>query len=182
MTSLSTSTPSQSKMMRSNGTFAAPAKLQPIWSGKIKPSPSGVVVIERDAIKLQPVIDQPVAELAGNLGLQLLDFLAGELDHLAVAQIDQVVVMAVAHLFVARAALAEIVPLNDSRVFEQLDGAVDGGDGNLVVDCDTTAIEFFHIGMIRGLRQHARDDAALLGHAHAGGCATRLDTGRLERG
>src|SRR6516225_8418666 len=167
MTSLSTSTPSQSKMMRSNGTFAAPAKLQPISSGKVKPSQSGVVVIERDAIKLQPVIDQPVAELAGNLGLQLLDFLAGELDHLAVA-----------HLFVARAALAEIVPLNDSRVFKELDGAVDGGDGNLVVDCDTTAIEFFHIGMIRGLRQHARDDAALLGHAHAGGGATRLDTGR----
>src|SRR5215831_16342159 len=174
MTSLSTSTPSQSKMMRSNGTFAAPAKLQPIWSGKIKPSPSGVVVIERDAIKLQPVIDQPVAELAGNLGLQLLDFLAGELDHLAVAQVDQVVVMAVAHLFVARAALAEIMPLYDAGILEQLDRAIDRRDRDLVVDRDAAPVEFLDVRMINRLRQHPGNDAALLGHAHAGGGAARL--------
>src|SRR6266513_2157690 len=106
MTSLSTSTPSQSKMVRSKFTR------------------SRLVVVHRNAIKLQPVIDQLVAELAGDFGLQLLDFFRGEFDHLAVAQIDQMVVMAVAHLFVAGAALAEIVPLDDSGVLEQLYGPV----------------------------------------------------------
>src|SRR5579863_1439689 len=73
---------------------------------------SGFFVLKRDAIEFEPVIDQFVAELAGDLGLQFLDLLGGELDHLAVAQIDQVVMVAVAHLLVARAALAKIMPLD----------------------------------------------------------------------
>src|SRR6188472_2585405 len=111
MTSLSTSTPSQSKMTRSTGVVKIITR-------------SGFVVVQRNAIQFQPVIDQLVAELAGDLGLQLLDLLVGEFDHLAVAQIDQMVVMAVAHLLVAGAALAEIMPLDDPGVLEQLDGAV----------------------------------------------------------
>src|SRR4029079_4173094 len=111
MTSLSTSTPSQSKMMRSKFTKSRSRKL-------------GFVFVERNAIQFQPVIDQSVAELAGDLGLQFLDFLGGEFAHLAVAQIDQMVVVAVGHLLVARPALAEIVPLDDPGIFEQLDGAV----------------------------------------------------------
>src|SRR5580693_3238284 len=75
---------------------------------------SGLVVVKRNAIQLQPVIDQLVAELAGDFGLQLLDLLRGELDHRAVAQIDQMVVVAVAHLLVTGTALAEIVPLDDA--------------------------------------------------------------------
>src|SRR5579863_1833116 len=102
MTSLSTSTPSQSKITRS------------------KLARSGFVVIERDAVQFQPVIDQFVTELAGDLGLQLLDLLGGEFDHLAVTQVDQMVVVAVAHLLVAGAALAEIMPFDDTGVLEQL--------------------------------------------------------------
>jgi hypothetical protein len=119
---------------------------------------------------------------AGDLGLQFLDLFGRELDHLAVAQIDQMVVVAVAHLLVARAALAEIVSLDDAGVLEQLYRAVDRRDRDLVVDRDAAAIQFLDIGMIHGFRQHARDHAALLGHAHAGGSATRLDAGGLERG
>src|SRR6202040_1469488 len=114
--------------------------------------------------------------------LQLLDFLGGEFDHLAVAQIDQVVVVAVAHLLVAGAALAKIVPLDDACVLEQLHRAINRRDRDLVVDGDAAAIQFLDIRVIFRLRQHARDDAALLGHAHAGGGATRLYTGSLERG
>src|SRR5258707_13488143 len=98
MTSLSTSTPSQSKMMRSKFTKSDSRKL-------------GFLFVERDAIQFQPVIDQLVAELAGDLGLQFLDFLGGELDHLAVPQIVQVIVMAVGNLFVPPPALAKIVRL-----------------------------------------------------------------------
>ena len=75
---------------------------------------SGFVVFERDAIEFEAMIDQLVAEPAGDLRLQLLDLLVGELDHLAVAQIDQVIVVAVAHLLVAGAALAEVVTLDDA--------------------------------------------------------------------
>src|ERR1051325_7152990 len=111
MTSLSTSTPSQSKMTRSTFEFKRCTR-------------SGFLVVERDAIQFQPVIDQFVAELAGDLGLQLLDLFGGELDHLAVAQIDQMIVMAVRNLLIARTALAEVMPLDDPGVLEQLDGSV----------------------------------------------------------
>src|SRR5229473_8548320 len=109
---------------------------------------SGFVVVQRDAIQLQPVIDQLVAELAGDFSLQLLDLLGGEFDHLAVAQIDQMVVVAVAHLFIAGAALAKVMPLDDAGVLEQLDGSVHRRDRDLVVDRDAAAIQFLDVGMI----------------------------------
>src|SRR5262249_40408286 len=111
---------------------------------------SGLVVFQRDAIELEPVIDQLVAELAGDLGLQLLDFLGRELDHLAITQIDQMVMMTVAHLFVARAACAKIMTFDDAGILEQLDRAIDRRDRDLVVDLSATAIELFHVGMIFG--------------------------------
>ena len=128
------------------------------------------------------MIDQLVAELAGDLRLELLDLFRGELDHLAVAQIDEVVVMAVAHRLVAGAALAEIVTLDDAGILEQFDGAIDGRDRDLVVDGDTAPVQFLDVGMIDRFRKHAGDDAALLGHAHAGGGTARLDAGRLGCG
>ena len=132
-------------------------------------------VVERHGVKLEPVVDQPVAELARDLGLQPLDLLRGEFDHLAVAQIDQVVVMRFRAGLVAGAAVAEIVALDDAGVLEQAHGAVDGGNGDAVVDLDAAPVELLDVGVVVGGRQHARDDAALLGHAHALGGAKRLD-------
>ena len=51
------------------------------------------LVVERHGVELEPVVDQSVAELARDLGLQALDLLGAEFDHLAGAQVDQVVVM-----------------------------------------------------------------------------------------
>ena len=63
-------------------------------AGGISPAGSALfVVLERDRVKLQPVIDQLVAELAGDLGLQPLDLLGLELDDLAGAQVDQMIVV-----------------------------------------------------------------------------------------
>src|ERR1700692_1042533 len=92
------------------------------------------------------------------------------------------VVMAVAHLLIAGAALAKVMPLDDAGVLEQLDGPVHRRDRDLVVDGYATAVQFLDIGMIERLRQHARDHPALFGHSHASGGATRLYTGGLERG
>ncbi len=58
-------------------------------------------VVERDCVELEPVIDQAIAELARDLSLQPLDFLGLELDHLAGAQVDQMIVMRFRHLLVA---------------------------------------------------------------------------------
>jgi len=86
------------------------------------------LIIERHGVQLEPVIDQAVAKPARDLRLQALDLVRLELDHVAGAQIDQMVVMRVGNLFVARPALAKIMTLDDTGVLEQLDGPVDGGD------------------------------------------------------
>ena len=83
--------------------------------------------------------------------------------------------MLVRHGLVAGAAGAEIVAGDDAGILEQLDRAVDGGDRDLRIDGRGAAVELLDVGVIgRGL-QHARDDAALLGHAHALGNADFLE-------
>src|SRR4051812_38110259 len=67
------------------------------------------LVVQGDGVELQPVVDQPIAELARDLRLQPLDFLRLEFDHLASAQIDQMIVMRLRHLFIARAPVTEVV-------------------------------------------------------------------------
>jgi len=86
-----------------------------------------------------------------------------------------VIVVAVAHLLVAGAALAKIMPLDDAGILEQFDRPINRRDRDLVVDRDAAAIQFLDVGMVGGLRQHAGDDAALFGHAHAGGGAAGFD-------
>ena len=73
----------------------------------------GLLVVERNCVELEPVIDQFVPEPARDLALQPFDLLGLELDHLAAAQLDQVIVMRVGDLLVARAALAEIMARDD---------------------------------------------------------------------
>src|ERR1043165_8934971 len=86
------------------------------------------LVFERHGVKLEPMVHQAEAEPASNFGLELFDLLRFELDYLSGAQVDEMVVMVLAHLFVARAAFAEIVALDDPGVLEQLHGAIDGRD------------------------------------------------------
>src|SRR5690606_29173122 len=80
------------------------------------------------AVQLQPVIDQLEAELLGDAALQSLDLLVAELDDLAALHIDQVIVVMLGNLLVPGAPLAEVVSLEDVRLFEQAHGAIDGRD------------------------------------------------------
>ena len=109
-----------------------------------------------------------------------LDLLGPELDHLAGAQIDEMVVVGIGIWSRSAPALAEIVALDDPGILEQLHRAVDGGDRDAVVDLGAAAIKLLDIGMIGRAGEHARDHAALLGHAHALGDAQRFDVGRLS--
>src|SRR5712691_217466 len=165
--------------------LTANPKLRPskIGSGLFMASASSAfnLVLERNSVELEPVIDQPIAQAPGHLGLQPLDFFRLELDHLAGAQIDEMVVVAVGHLLVARSPIAEIVALDDAGILEQLHRAVDGRDRDAVVDRRAAPVKLLDVRVVVGRRQHARDDAALLGHAHALGRAQGFDVSLLRR-
>src|SRR5438309_10854019 len=63
--------------------------------------------------QFEAVIDQLVAELAGDEALQLLYLLVAELDDAAGLHVDQMVMMVGRHFLVARAAVPEIVARQD---------------------------------------------------------------------
>jgi hypothetical protein len=128
------------------------------------------------AIKFKPVIDQLETEFFGDETLQAFDVLVAEFDHAPGLQIDKMIVMRVRHFLVTRAAIAKIVALQNTGVLEQLHRAVDGGDGDVRIDRRSAAVEFLGVGMVFGLRQHARDHQALLGHAKALVRAKLLDS------
>src|SRR5262249_58466122 len=87
----------------------------------------------------------------------------------------EMIVMSVGYLLVTCPAFAKVMALDDAGVLEQLDGAVDGGDRDAVVDSGAAPIKLFDVRVIGGTREHARDDATLLRHPHALGGAQRLD-------
>ncbi len=81
---------------------------------------------QRHGIELEPVVDQPVAEALGDDLLDGLDLLVAELDDLAGADVDQVVVVLVGDQLEAGAAVLEIVLGDEPGFLEQVEGAVDG--------------------------------------------------------
>ena len=133
------------------------------------------VVDERHRVELEPVIDDPVAEPAGDLGLQRLDLLGAELDDVAGLEVDEVVVVLAGRLLVAGAAVAEIEPLDDALGLEELHGAVDRRERDALVDRRRAAVQLDDVGMVRGLIEDAGDDPALAGHAQAALAAGALD-------
>ena len=102
----------------------------------------------RHAVEFQPVVDQLEAQLFGNAPLKFLDFFIAEFDYPSGLYIDQMVVMRVRNLLVARAPVAEIVPLENARILEQFHRAVDGSDRDMRIDRRRTPVQFLGIGMI----------------------------------
>src|ERR1700761_9424368 len=72
-----------------------------------------------NAIKLEAVIHELEAQLFRHPALQLLDILVAEFDDAARRHVNQMVVMGFRHFLIARAAIAEIVPLQNSGILEQ---------------------------------------------------------------
>ncbi len=75
-----------------------------------------LAVLDRHAVKLEAVIDEAVAELAGDFFLKLLDLWRVELDDFAGLHIDQVIVVLFRHFLVACATIAEIMRLEGAGV------------------------------------------------------------------
>src|SRR5213075_436074 len=77
------------------------------------------IAVERDAVKLHPVIDETETQLLGDALLERFQLIVDELDDVARLDIDQMVVMRFRGRLVARAAVAELMALEDSRLLEQ---------------------------------------------------------------
>src|SRR5215470_277681 len=87
--------------------------IRPLRRGKGRPA-SLAGALDGRAIKLKLVADQAEPEFPRHPLLDLLDLLVAELDDLACFDIDQVVVVAARGLFVAPAASAEVMTLEDA--------------------------------------------------------------------
>src|SRR3546814_21015157 len=105
------------------------------------------------------MVDEAIAQGAGDFSLQPLDLLVGEFHHLARLHVDEVVVMLFRPLLIARPAIAEVVPLQDARLLEELHRAVHGGNGDPGIALDGTLIDELAVRMVVRLREHPRDDA-----------------------
>src|SRR3954452_3553082 len=113
------------------------------------------------------MVDEAEAELLRDALLQLLQLVVDELDDVSRLNVDQMVVVAFRGCLVARASVAELVPLEYPRFLEQAHGPVNGRDRNVRIDCRCAGVERFDVRMILAVAEHARDDLALLGNAQA---------------
>jgi hypothetical protein len=77
------------------------------------------------------------------------------------------IVMVFVGLFVPGAAVAEIVPGDDARFFEQPHRPVDRGNADFRIDRRRTPEDLLDIRMIARVGQDARNDPALAGHFQA---------------
>src|SRR5215207_5803910 len=132
-------------------------------------------VPEWDCVEFEPVVNEAETQTPADLGLQCLDLLGTKLDDCAGAEVDQVVMMLLSGLFVARAPVSEFEALDNAFTLEKLDCSVDGRQRDAVVDRCGAAVQFDHVGMILRLVQDARDHAALARHSQATRRAGALD-------
>src|SRR5438270_2219349 len=75
------------------------------------------VAAEGDAVKLHSMVDEAEAELLRDPLLQCLELIVDEFDDITGFDVDQMVVMVLGRGFVARTAIAELVPLQDAGLF-----------------------------------------------------------------
>ena len=131
------------------------------------PMLAGLAVLAPDSVKLQPVAFQLVAQPGGDPLLQRFDFGVNELEDFAGVEVDQMVMMVALGILVARASVPEFVLLQDSRLFEELDGPVDRGQRDSRVDGAGPGIELFDVRMVCRLFKNRCNDAALVRQAQS---------------
>src|SRR5690242_21477488 len=81
--------------------------------------------------------------------------------------IDQVIMMGVGRLLIPRASISEIMTLEDTCVFEQLDCTIDGCDRNVRIPRRRATVKLLSVWMVIRFGEHACNDATLIGHAEA---------------
>ena len=84
----------------------------------------------------------------GEFDLQMLNLFIVEFDDLTGFNINQVIMVLIRHFFLARAPIAEIMAFNNSVFFEELNGPVDCGQRDILVDGIGAAVQVFRIRVI----------------------------------
>src|SRR5438270_1527891 len=102
----------------------------------------------RNCIQLEAMSDQLVAKFIGDDLLQTFDILVAKLDHTTGLQVDEMVVMRARHFLIAGSAIAEIVPGNYARFFEQPYRPVNRGNANARINRSCSSVDLFDIRMI----------------------------------
>src|SRR5262249_11593080 len=138
------------------------------------------LIVERHGIEFEPMVDQAISESTCHLSLQTLDLHGFEFDDFAGAQIDEMIVVTLAQLLIARSPGTKIMSLHDAGILEQFNSAVDRRDSNPTVDQGTTSKQLLDIRVIPRPGQHACNDPSLLSHAHALGNAFCLNVIELQ--
>jgi hypothetical protein len=113
------------------------------------------------------MVDEAEAKPLGDPLLEQLQFLIDEFDDVASFDVDQMVVVGFRCGLVARASVAELVPLEDSRFLKQTYGPVHRRDRDIGVDRRGTPVESLDVRMVLAFAKDAGDDFALFGDAQA---------------
>src|SRR5947207_9786553 len=72
------------------------------------------LVLERHCVELQTMVDQPITEAPGDVGLEAFDIFGLKFDHFARARIDDVLVWAVVKWRIARAAVLDLMTFENA--------------------------------------------------------------------
>ena len=78
-------------------------------------------------------------------------------------------------VFISGAAIAEFQLVQNARLFEQFDRAIDSGQRNAGIARSRAGKKLFHIGVVIAVLKHGGNGAALPGHAQPLGPASFKD-------
>src|SRR5688500_1799622 len=92
--------------------------------------------------------DEAEAEPLRDLGLEGLNLLGAELDHVPRREVHEVVMVLPRGALVAGAAVAKRQTLYDALVLEQLDRPIDGRERDAVVDGGSATMELDDVRMV----------------------------------
>ena len=125
------------------------------------------------------MVNQAIAKLFRDLALQGFKLWIDEFDDLASFDIDQVIVVRFRGGFIAGAAIAKIVAIENARLFEQPHRAIDSRDRNAWVDCNSPLMQLLDIRMVGAFGQHFGNYAPLLRDPEATFRTKRFDVDLL---
>src|SRR3546814_18378661 len=98
------------------------------------------------------MINQLKTKLAGNHLLQPFDLFVVKLNDAARLQIDQMVVMFVGHLLIARAPVAEVMAFQNAGLFKQAHGAINRGNRDFGLANGSAMIDLIDVWLVLGDR------------------------------
>ena len=123
--------------------------------GRVTYSPLFFIIIQRNAIQLQPFTDNRITEISSDFLLQRFQRFVLELNDFAVS-VNDVMAMPVAVLggLEAGTTVSEIVALKDLRFFKKMNRPVHGRHADAIFDLDGALMKFLGIRMIIGRRKY----------------------------